>query len=195
MPMKTNHRFLMSAALAFVAVLGCSSASLAQSDSQNSGTTAKQHKQAASSHKVWTNDDLASVRSPADAYVEAKQQQAGKSGESVQTVSAKQPVASGHKVYPSAALSNPKTPADADRMIAWEERDISGQQDYLASLKKEIDEAPAGERKDRLLEVFQKRQQILADTQNELKNLQAKKQDLVKPPADNNSASSEQPPQ
>lgn len=192
--MKTKKIAVCGAILASAAAFGISSPAFAQSDSQKSGTTTKQHKQAAGSHKVWTNDDLASVRSPADAYIEAKQQQAGKSDASVQTASDKQPVASGQKVYRSAILSNPKTPADADRMIAWEERDISGQQDYLDSLKKEIDEAPAGERKNRLLQVFQEHQRILADTQKEMQGLKEDKAKLQKRDSAQGAAATTEPP-
>jgi hypothetical protein len=178
--MKTRNSMLSVTLLTTVVFLGCTSAAFAQSDSQKNGTPAKQKKPAPKQHKVWTNDELATVRSPADAYIEAKQRQTDKSDAAVQPASDKQPASDAHKTYRSPLLSNPKTPADADRMIAWEQRDIAGQEEYIDSLKKEIADAEEGERKDRLLKVFQERQQILADTRKEMQDLQGDKAKLQK---------------
>ena len=189
--MKMKNTFVCSAILASAAVLGLSSAAFAQSDPPQNAARAKQHKQAPKKEKVWTNDDLGSVPAPAA----TKQDQTAQSGASEQPAAANQAVDSTQsKVARPFAFTNPKSVEDADKSIAWENRDIQAQQDFLAKIKREIDQAPA-DQKDRLTKLLEFRTQVLADTQTELKNLQEKKKDLEKPPADNAAASSEQPPQ
>jgi hypothetical protein len=189
--MKTKNTFVIGEILGLAAALGLSSAAFAQSDSQKSATPSKQHKQAPKKEKVWTNDDFGSVPAPAA----AKANQTASSDASEQPAPANQTAGSNQRMGGGAPVfTNPKSVAEADRMIAWENRDIDAQQEFLAKVRREIDEAPA-DQKDRLTKLLQQRMQILADTQNELKNVEMKKKDLEKPPADNNSASAEQPPQ
>jgi hypothetical protein len=65
-----------------------------------------------------------------------------------------------------AALSNPKTPEEADGMIAWEQRDIDSQQEYVDRLQTELEQAPP-ERREHLQSAIAERQQALADTPRE----------------------------
>jgi len=189
--MTTKNLLVCSAILVSAAAFVVCPGAFAQSDSQQGAAQAKQHKQAPKKEKVWTNDDLGSVPTPAA----TKQDQTAQSGASGQPAAANQTADSQQpKVARPFAFTNPKSVEDADKSIAWENRDIQAQQDFLAKIKTEIDQAPA-DQKDRLTKLLQQHMQILADTQNELKNLQAKKQDLEKPQASNASASSEQPPQ
>jgi hypothetical protein len=192
--MKTKNTILFSAILASAAALGFSAPVFAQSDSQASSKPAKQRKPAAKPHRVWTNDEIGSVRTPADAYIETEQQQTDRAGAGVQTASEKQPIANAPKTSRSPALSNPKTTADADRMIDWVERDVEGQEEFLVKLKQEIAEAPDGERKDRLLKVLQERQQILADTRRERQALQGEKASLKKQASAPSTTAAPQPP-
>jgi len=189
--MKTKNIIVISAILASATALGLSSAALAQSDSQKSTTRSKQHKQAAKKEKVWTNDDFGSV--PASAA--AKENQNAPSG------SSEQPAATPSTADPNQGkgggppvFTNPKSIADADRMIAWENRDIEAQQEGLEKIKRQIDEAPA-DQKDRLTKLLEERTKVLASTRTELKNLQNKKKEMEKPPAENSAASAEPPSQ
>lgn len=188
--MKAKNGFLFSAILASAAALGLTATAFAQSDS---GKSAKQGKLVAKPHKVWTNDEVGTLRSPGDAYVEAKEKQTEKTPAPSQTASEKQPAANAAKTSGAPALSNPKTVDDADRMIAWENRDVEAQEEYVERLKKEIDEAPA-DQKERLAKMLQERQQILEDTRKERDELQAEKAKLQKKPAAQAIAAAAQPP-
>ena len=189
--MKTKNTVVLGAFLISAATLGFSSAVLAQSDSQGSATRSKQHKPAPKKEKVWTNDDIASVPAPAA----ANQNQTVQSGASEQPVAATQTADSQPpKAVRQFAFTNPKTVEDADKSIAWENRDILAQQEFLLKIRREIDEAPA-DQKDRLTKLLEQRTQILADTRNELKSIEAKKQKLEKPPANDAAAAAEPPSQ
>lgn len=189
--MKTNGTLLRDAVLISAVVLGLSSATFAQSDSQKSTTPAKHAKTAPKTHKVWTEDDFGSVPQPATA---AAQNQTGQADATQQTGAANQTSSSNHtqKGVPPPTLTNPKSLQEADKMIAWENRDIAAQEEFLDKLKEQISEAP-DDQKDRLTKMLEQRKQILANTRNELKNLETKRKDLEKPPAGTQTASAEPP--
>jgi hypothetical protein len=151
----------------------------AQNATQPSPTTHK-HPPQKKSHTVWTDDNITAVRSPADAYIDREQQQAV-----LKQASAKQAVASqadpakpAHPGAPS-ALSNPKTPDDADKMIAWEDRDLAAQQQFVAELQSELAKAPPQDQA-RLQNLLQQRQQVVAEIQKERQALIDQKKQLVK---------------
>lgn len=189
--MKTKNTIVISAILASATALGLSSAAFAQSDSQKSATPSKHHKQAPKKEKVWTNDDFASAPAPAP----AKESQTEPSGSSEQPVVAN-PSTAAKQIKGGAppVLTNPKSLDDADKMIAWENRDVAAQQEFVEKIRKELDEAPA-DQKERLTKLLQERMQILADTRTELKNLQNKKKDMENPPAPSTTAAAEPPSQ
>ncbi len=193
--MRMNNSFFLSAILASAAALGLSAPALAQSDSQKKTPPAKQTKPAPKPHKVWTDDEVGSLRSPADAYAEAKEAQATQAGDAQQPGTANQTSTSAQaqKGVPPPTLTNPKSLEDADKMIAWENRDIAAQEEFLDKLKQEIDEAPA-DQKERLTKLLAQRTQVLASTRNELKNLQTKKRELEKKPAAPSVTAAAQPP-
>jgi hypothetical protein len=191
--MKIKNNFLFSAILASAAALGLSAPAFAQSDSQKKTPPAKQAKPAPKPHKVWTDDEVGSLRSPADAYAEAKEKQAAAADPPAtanQTSTSKQAQHGG----PPPTLTNPKSLEDANKMIAWENRDIGAQEEFLEKLKQQIDEAPA-DQKERLAKLLQERTQILASTRKELQNLQMKKQELEKPAAPSVTAAVQPPSQ
>lgn len=185
-----RNSLLFRMVLAVAVAVGFSAAARAQGDPQNPGPGAEQQKPASKSrsHKVWTNDDISSVRSPADIYVDAKYSQAAGTAASQQPAAAKPA-----KHVGAPALSNPKTADDADKMIAWEKRDVDSQTEYVELLKKQIDEAPQ-EDKERLKKVLQERIQILADTRSEMETLVEQKKQLQKKPAANSNNAATQPP-
>jgi hypothetical protein len=178
--MKTKKSIAVGAILMTAAVLGLSPAGFAQSDPAKSMTPAKLKKPVPKSPKVWTDDDLG-TRSPAAATNQSQSavpsalQDAAATN---QTSTAAKPKSGGAPPV----LTNPKSLEDADKMIAWENRDIDAQQEGLEKLKAQIADAPADQR-ERLMKVLEQRAQILADTRNELKNLQTKRKDLDKPPS------------
>ncbi len=148
--------------------------------------------------KTWTNDDLASLRSLADIYTEEKEAQAAEAArlakqatEAKQAGTAKPSTPAG----PPPALSKPKTRDDADNMIAWEDRDIEAQQEYIDRLRKELHEAPA-DQKERLQKMLQEHIQILEDTRKEREALLEKKKEFEKlPPPGDNATTTPPPPQ
>src|SRR6266436_1621982 len=181
---------LFRAMVASAMVLGLSVAARAQGDSQKPAQPAQRqkHKQnqtqkpAVKTHKVWTDDELPSLRTPADTYIEIEDAQAVNSA-SNQNALAQQGAAS--KPAPHAAplkLSSPKTVEDADRMIAWEQRDIDSQEEYVQRLQQELATAPP-DQKDRLQNLIQERTQIIAGTRQEQAGLIAQKKALQKKPA------------
>jgi hypothetical protein len=173
--------------LAAAVAVGFAAAAQAQGDSQKPAPRAGRQKPASKSRKVWTNDDVSSVRSPADSYVDAKYTQADGTADSKQPAAAKP---AQHAAAP--ALSNPKTVDDADKMIAWEKRDVDAQTEYVELVKKQIEEAPQ-EDKERLKKVLQERMQILADTRSEMETLVKQKKELQKKPGANSNDAAAQP--
>ncbi len=186
--MKMKNSFLSSAILASAAVLGLSAPAFAQSNSQKKKPPAKQAKAAPKPHKVWTDDEIGSLRSPANAYMDAKYSQADGAADSKEAAA---PKPKPHAASP--ALSNPKSVDDADKMIAWEKRDVDAQTEYVERLKKQIEEAPQ-EDKERLKKILQERIQILADTRGEMETLVQQKKELQKKAAANSNNAAAQPP-
>jgi hypothetical protein len=189
-----KNSFLSSAILASAALLGLSSAAFAQNDAQPNATPAKQDKPAPKPHKVWTEDEVGSLRTPADAYIDAKDKQAAQAAAAQQSATAneKAPPKKEQKGVPPPTLTNPKSLEDADKMIAWENRDVAAQQEFLEKVKQELDDAPA-DQKERLTKLLEERTKILADTREELKNLETKKKEIEKP-APHSDAAGAQPP-
>src|SRR5882672_970950 len=171
--MKIKNSFLASAILASAAALGLSAPAFAHSNPEKKRPPAKQAKPAPKPHKVWTDDEIGSLRSPANSYMDANYNQAAGTPDSEQPAAAKPRP---HAAAP--ALSNPKTVDDADKMIAWEKRDVDAQTEYVERLKKELRE----------------RIQILADTRGEMETLVGQKKELQKKAAANSNSAAAQPP-
>jgi hypothetical protein len=189
--MKTKKGVLFSVILACSAAVGLAAPAIAQSDSQKSATPAKYRKTtkkqapAASTHKVWTEDDLATVRTPADSYAEKATAQAQAAAATAQqTDTAKQTSAAPAKPSKTPPLAHANSVDDADKKIAWEERDIQAQEEFIDSVQRELDQAPTDQR-EHLQKVIEENQKILADTRKELAGLQAQRKQLEKPGAPN----------
>lgn len=197
--MKTSTNILLGASLTLVL---CPAAAWAQQASQSSSPSAAQQNMAtkaqkakpaaAKSAKVWTEDDIASVRTPADDYmdVERAQTQAAAAADAAtkqkQTAATKPP-----QNGAPPALSNPKTAEDADKMIAWEQKDANAQQQFVDQLRQQLDAAPP-DQKERLQKQLQEHIDNLAVTQKELQTVTAQKEALEKKPAPS-SGSTKQP--
>jgi len=140
-------------------------------------------------HKVWTDDDVTTLRTPADRYAEAKAAQAEAAAAEAKTKAdaaapaAQMSLANGVKPAHN-ALSDPKSTAEADKMIAWESRDVAAQSDYLSQIQEQLRTASGPER-DHLLAEKARMEGIMAQTQQELKTLKTQKAELEKPKPQN----------
>jgi hypothetical protein len=188
-----NSLLTRSTLLASVA-LAAASPALAQDASK------AREKQASAVHKaqkVWTDDDLGAVHQ--SAVVSVAQAPTPSATQTAQTGTAAAPAASTGKQDSNAgpkgpaALSHPKTLEDADKMIAWEQRDIDSQQEFVDRLQTELEQAPP-DQKERLQKALAERQQYLADTRQEQQALIAEKKLLQKRSSGETSAASSQSP-
>jgi hypothetical protein len=186
-------------ALVAGAVLGCATLACGQDKPEQADqkTAARQQKAAAKPHKVWTDDDLGSMHgssgvSVATVHPESSMPSPQGGADAVAPSEAKKPESkSALKTGPD-ALAHPKTVDDADKMIAWEQRDIDSQQEFIDRVQEQLDHASADE-KERLQKVFAERQQILADTRREQQQLITDKKLLQKKAGGQSSASSQSP--
>ena len=185
--MKSRNGLLLKVILAAATAVVLAAPAHAQSDSQKSATPAKYRKTtkkqapAPKTHKVWTEDDLATVRTPADSYAEKEAAQAQAAAATAQqTDAAKQTSAEPAKPSKVAPLAHANSVDEADKKIAWEQRDIQGQQETIDRLQQELGQAPP-ERKEHLQQLIEQHKQILAETRKELAGLQGQKKQLEKP--------------
>lgn len=188
-----RYMLVMSAVLGGAA-LACGQDATGQSNQKNA---ARQQKAVAKPHKVWTDDDLGSMhRSPgvtvAQAHPESEMPKAQDAPESAPAADAKKPASkSALKTGPD-VLAHPKTTYDAEKMIAWEQRDIDSQQEYVDRVQEQLEQAPA-DQKEHLQKVLTERQQTLADTRREQQQLIADKKLLGKKASGDSSASAQSP--
>jgi hypothetical protein len=178
-----KHAFLGVMILAAAALAAPSA--FAQDSAQNAP---QQQAKAAQKPKVWTNDDIDSVRSPADVYrdKEALKQKEAKeaAAKAAETAAAQKTAANDDKTKLAApVLSNPKTVDSADSMIAWEQRDIDAQTQFVEKLRKELETAPESEQQ-HIRDRIKERTQALESTKKEQQALEAQKAALEKKAAD-----------
>jgi len=160
-----------------------------------STSSANQQKAAAKPHKVWTDDDLGTIRSRGGITVAAAQNPTiPATADASPSPAAPAKTSGSTKPVGKAALSNPKTAEDAEGMIAWEQRDIDSQQEFVDRLQTELEQAPPDQR-EHLQKTLAEHRQSLADTRQEQQALIAQKKLLEKKPASETSAASSQSPQ
>jgi len=189
---------VLRAVVASTILIGFSATAHAQSEPQKKNKTAPaQNQQPASKpHKVWTEDNLSTVRTPADSYTEAKgRQSAGSHSEAaaVQDASEKQPAANSQKPAKTPPLAHAKSVEDANFKIEWEKRDIQGQEEYLVRMQDELEQAPP-DQKEHIQKLIEQHTQILADTRKELQGLEEQKKDFQKNPAGQSAPAAQQTP-
>lgn len=138
--------------------------------------------------KVWTEDDLGTVRTSADRYADQKTAleeadaaaaAAAKAKQAAATPAAKSNLPEGVKLAPK-ALSDPKSTDEAEKMIAWQNRDVDAQSEYLNKIQDQLSSASGPER-DHLLAEKARMEGVLAQTKQELKTLKTQKTELEKP--------------
>ncbi len=188
---------LFRAAVISVAAAAATGVNYAQDEAKPAGqksSSAAQQKATSKHRKVWTDDDLGSLRREGSISVAAAQTPTlPASPDAAPAAAPKQAQASKPSVPgKTAALSNPKTVDEADGMIAWEQRDIDSQQQYVDGVQAELDQAPP-DQKGRLQKVLAERQQTLADTRREQQELIAQKKLLQKKSSADTSVATRQP--
>src|ERR1700693_2220390 len=151
-----KHQIFLTLGCAAVLFAATGTASLAQ-DAQAPAKDSSAPKK----HRVWTDDEVSTLRTPADHYVEQKQAAdaatatAAAAAEMAKSKSKSEKVVSGPP-----RLTNPKSPEDADRMIAWENRDVDAQREYVDTLRTQLEQA-APEERERLEQKLTQRIQIV----------------------------------
>jgi len=189
MELRMKNRSLLRAVVASTILIGFSATAYAQSEPQKKNAAAsRSQKPASKPHKVWTEDNLSTVRTPADNYVEAKDRQststtAANASASTQTA-AEKPGANSQQPVKTPPLAHAKSAGDADFKIEWEKKDIQGQEEYLVRMQGELEQAPP-EQQEHIQKLIEQHKQILADTKKELQGLQEQKKDFQKNPAGN----------
>jgi hypothetical protein len=128
-------------------------------------------KPALASHKVWTNDDIVSLRSPAANYLAQKEAEAAAEALAKLRTST---VPS----QPSQEIKQPISLKDAERAITDLLEDIQDQQATLDRLSKERDESPEDQKRAKMREI-ERRTAVLQESQKELKALQDTRDDLA----------------
>jgi hypothetical protein len=160
---------------------------------QNSQPTSQQAPpidQPASKHRrVWTNDDVVLLRTPADNYLAEKEAKEGAEAEAAAKLAA-QPKAA--KEVPL-EINLPTSVEETQLLIKNKEQDISDDQATLASLNAELATVAEEHKKAKQKEI-----EIVAAeldrARNELKALQDHLVELHKPPASESTATPPPPP-
>jgi len=137
--------------------------------------------------KVWTNDDLVSLRTPADVYLAEKEAQQAAAAEAAAegAAKAKLPEEGG------AAEKLPSSAEETQKLIAAKESQIAGDQQALDRYTAELPTEPA-ERKDRMQEEIKRITGSLPKERRELQMLQEHLEELNK--AQLNGATAPPPP-
>jgi hypothetical protein len=179
--MKHQIFLTLGCAAALFAATGTSSLAQDSQISKSPEATAKDSPSAPKKHRVWTDDEVSTLRTPADDYVEQKQaaDAATASAAAAAAEMAKSKSKSEKVVKGPPRLTNPKSPEDADHMIAWENRDVDAQQEYVEKLRTQLEQA-APEERERLEQKLTQRIQIVEDTKKERDALLTQKKQLEK---------------
>ena len=163
------------AAILFAAT-GTSSLAQDAQDAKPSQAPAKESS-APKKHKVWTDDEVSTLRTPEDNYIEQKQVAEAAAAAAAQQ--AKSTPKSEKHVGAAPALSNPKSPEDADRMIAWESRDVDAQQEFIDKERTQVEQA-GPENREVLEKDLAKHLTMLENTKKERDALVTQKKELEK---------------
>jgi len=178
-----KHQIFLTFGCATLLLAANSGSSLAQDSqtaksSQAAGEGTSSPKKA---HKVWTDEEVSTLRTPEDNYVQQKQaaEAAAAAAATAAAQQAKSTPKSEKHVGGAPALSNPKSPEDADRMIAWENRDVDAQQELIDKVRTQVEQATP-ETRDALEKDLAKHIKMLEDTKKERDALVTQKKELIK---------------
>ena len=161
--------------VAAIALAGSSAA--AQAPAQTAPK--EQQSQAPKKPKVWTDDNISSVRSSSDVYQDqqASEKTAQQASEPQQAATtAKNATDDGAWPIPQA-----KSAKEADDLIARDKQNLQDQQEYIQQTEKELATAPDSDKK-RLQWRIQSRSDVVSRLQRDISALQTQKDTLAKQP-------------
>ena len=130
-------------------------------------------------HKVWTNDDLIELRTPADVYLLEKEARAAALAEAAKQAASAEPA---NQDLPRTKL--PATIEETQRMIDEDLRDIDGEEAELPRAQKDLD-AASQDRKAEKQKQLERLTKNLEVARTELKDLQHHLEVLRKKPTEN----------
>lgn len=154
-------------------------------------TAPKEQSQTPKKPKVWTDDNISSVRSSSDLYQDEQERE-----KATQQASAPQQSATAAKSADSDAWPIPqaKTAKEADDLIATDKKNLQEQQEYIEQTEKELATAPDSYKK-RLQWRLQSRGDMVSRLQRDISALEKQKDALAKQPQPAaNSSPAAQPP-
>jgi chromosome segregation ATPase len=134
--------------------------------------------------RVWTNDDVTTLRQPSDAYEEEKRQQAEAAAKAKEKAAAggasdaaQQPVSREDKILP-------KTLEEAEKRVAAKVYEVGQEQEYIERLRSEFAEATTDEARAAHQKRLDAAIALLEESQAELKKIDARLQEFrANPPA------------
>jgi hypothetical protein len=195
-------RILAVAVVSIVTATATKAQNASQAPAQ-SNDSAKQRNTRSKTHKVWTDDDVSTLRTPADIHLEQEQRQADAAASAANQAAAEKQATPAPDKKPGSSkaesstrpplLSNPKTVDDADAMLAWEGRDLRDQSEFIDGLKDRIDQTSDPGEKARLTKTLEERQGVLATIKKEIGELQAERKALQNKSASGATAANTQP--
>jgi hypothetical protein len=165
----------MSKLLVLAAILGSSSLTLPRACAQSQPQDKPENQtHTTKKPKVWTDDNLSSLRSPADVYHDEQQKQ--KEAQDTTKEAASAPPTSTEP-----RTQSPKTVQEADAMIAKEQSDLAAAQDYVQQLKSQVNDPTLNDKeKERLQWRLKSRSLTAEQLQSDLAELQKEKETLAK---------------
>lgn len=175
--------------VAVVAIALAGSSAVAQAPPAQAPS--KEQPQAPKKPKVWTDDNISSVRSSSDLYQDEQERE-----KAAQQASAPQQSATAAKSAADDAWPIPqaKTAKEADDLIATDKKNLQEQQEYIQQTEKELATAPDSEKK-RLQWRIQSRGDMASRLQRDISALEKQKDTLGKQPQPAaNPSSAPQPP-
>ena len=163
---------VFAAVLAAVALAG--SSAVAQAPAQ---AASKQQSQSPKKPKVWTDDNISSVRSSSDIYQDEQERY-----KAAQQVSASQQSATAAKNGADDAWPIPqaKTAKEADDLLARDKQTLQEQQEYIQQTQKELATATTDSYKKRLQWRLQSRSDMVGRLQRDISSLEKQKDALAK---------------
>lgn len=166
---------------------------VAQAPPAPAQTASKEQSPAPKKPKVWTDDNITSVRSSSDLYQDEQEREKAAQQASAPQQSATAPKSADSDAWP---IPQAKTAKEADDLIATDKKNLQEQQEYIQQTEKELTTAPDSEKK-RLQWRIQSRGDMVSRLQRDISALEKQKDALAKPaqPAANPSPTAQPPSQ
>jgi hypothetical protein len=173
-----KRQILLQTLSALAAMLGAAVVAQGQGAPPPAPAQQKDQKPAPKPHKVWTNDDFASLPSQADIDSKAKgtlSTVGASANQDAQPKAEQAPPANG----PAPNIIDPKSLEEADKMVQQSTVFTNDEAITLAQKQKELEEAPEDKKADLQKEV-EMHKRHLQDSRRELKAYQDKKKEMEK---------------